>query len=88
MPTTVGVIEILGPGCARCHEAHRVVRHVVDEAGLGCEVRKVESLERMVDLGVMMTPAVAFDGRVVLAGRIPKSDEVRRLLGLAPAVDA
>ena len=84
----MGVIEILGPGCPRCHETHRVVRHVVDESGLGCEVRKVESLERMVDLGVMMTPAVAFDGRVVLAGRIPKAEEVRRLLGLAAAVEA
>jgi len=83
MQTAVSVIEILGPGCARCHETHRVVSHVVDEARLGCEVQKVESLERMVDLGVLRTPAVAIDGKVVLSGRIPKVEEVRRLLGLA-----
>ena len=83
MQTAVGVIEILGPGCARCYETHRVFRHVVDEAGLGCEVQKVESLERMAELGVMRTPAVAIDGKVVLSGRIPKAEEVRRLLGLA-----
>lgn len=82
MERAVHVIEILGPGCPRCYETHRVIRHVVDEAGLGCQVQKVESLERLVDLGVMMTPAVAFDGRVVLSGRIPKAEEVRRLLGL------
>jgi small redox-active disulfide protein 2 len=83
MESPVSVIEILGPGCARCHETHRVVKHVVDEAGLDCLVQKVESLDRMVDLGVLRTPAVAFDGRVVHQGSIPKSEEVRRLLGLA-----
>jgi hypothetical protein len=37
----------------------------------------------MVELGVLRTPAVAFDGKVVLSGHIPKSDEVKQLLGLA-----
>ena len=83
MQTGVSRIEILGPGCARCHEAHRVVSHVVEEAGLGCDIQKVESLERMMALGVMRTPAVVFDGKLVLSGRIQKAEEVRRLLGLA-----
>jgi small redox-active disulfide protein 2 len=83
MAIAVKLIEVLGPGCSRCHETARVVRRVVAEAQLACEVRKDESLERMASLGVMRTPAVAFDGNVVLAGRIPKADEVRRLLGLA-----
>ena len=82
MPTDVHVIEVLGPGCARCHETHRVVRHVVDEAQLDCEVQKSESMDRMVELGVLRTPAVAFDGKVVLSGHIPKSEEVKRLLDL------
>jgi small redox-active disulfide protein 2 len=83
MATSVSVIEVLGPGCARCHETLRVVRHVVDEAHLDCLVQKNESVERMADLGVMRTPAVAFDGKVVLSGRIPKTEEVRQLLGLS-----
>jgi len=83
MPTDVHVIEVLGPGCARCHETHRVVRHVVDEARLECEVQKIDSMDRMIELGVLKTPAVAFDGKIVLSGRIPKSDEVKQLLGLA-----
>jgi small redox-active disulfide protein 2 len=82
MPNDVHVIEVLGPGCARCHETHRVVKHVVDEAGLECGVQKTESMDRMIELGVLKTPAVAFDGKVVLSGRIPKSDEVKQLLGL------
>ena len=83
MVTAASVIEVLGPGCARCHETLRVVRHVVDEAHLECLVRKNESLERMADLGVMKTPAIVVDGSVVLSGRIPRAEEVRRLLGLA-----
>ncbi len=83
MTTTVNVIEVMGPGCARCHETLRVVRHVVDEAHLDCLVQKTESVERMADLGVMRTPAIVFDGKVVLSGRIPKTEEVRKLLGLS-----
>ena len=83
MPTDVHVIEVLGPGCARCHETHRVVRHVVDEAKLECEVQKSESMDRMIELGVLKTPAVAFDGKIVLSGHIPKSNEVKQLLGLS-----
>lgn len=82
MTSPVSVIEVLGPGCSRCLETLRVVRHVVEEARLGCRVQKDDSIDRMAALGVMRTPAVVFDGKVVLAGRIPKAEEVRRLLGL------
>ena len=82
MSTPVSVIEVLGPGCPRCYETQRVVQHVVDEAKLGCRVQKSTSIDRMVELGVLSTPAIAFDGRVVLSGRIPRTEEVRKLLGL------
>ena len=76
-------IEVLGPGCTRCKETYRVVRHVVESAGLACQVVKVESYQRMAELGDMATPAIAIDGGVVLSGRIPNADEVRQLLGIA-----
>jgi small redox-active disulfide protein 2 len=76
-------IEVLGPGCTRCKETFRVVRHVVEQEGLEIEVVKDESIERMMALGLMATPGVAIDGKVVISGRIPKAEEVRRLLGLA-----
>ena len=83
MSTSVNVIEVLGPGCARCHETHRVVQHVVDEAKLDCVVQKSTSIDRMIELGVLSVPAIAFDGKVVLSGRIPEPEDVRRLLRLA-----
>ena len=79
---SVSVIEVLGPGCARCFETARVVRHVLDEARLDCVVQKDESIERMAALGILRTPAVAIDGRVVLSGHVPRTEEIRKLLGL------
>jgi len=76
-------IEVLGPGCSRCKETFRVVQHVVEQEGLPIEVVKDESIERLMALGLMATPGVAIDGKVVISGRIPKADEVRRLLGVA-----
>lgn len=75
-------IEILGPGCVRCKQTFRVVQHVVEQANLDVEVVKEESIERMMALGLLATPGIAIDGKVVMSGFIPKAEEVRRLLGL------
>lgn len=76
-------IEVLGPGCSRCKETFRIVQQVVAEAGLVVEIVKDESIERMMALGLMSTPGVAVDGRVVSAGRIPRPDDLKHLLGIA-----
>ncbi len=78
----VRLIEILGPGCPRCEQAHRVVRHVVEQAGLDAEVRKVDSIDRMIELGVLATPALVVDGELKLAGQVPKAAMVRKILGI------
>jgi small redox-active disulfide protein 2 len=76
-------IEVLGPGCTRCKETFRVVQHVVEQAKLDVKLVKEESMERMMALGLLSTPGIAIDGKVVVSGRIPKAEEVRRLLGVA-----
>jgi small redox-active disulfide protein 2 len=81
--STLKKIEVLGPGCSRCKQTFHVVQEVVEQAGLAIEVVKDESIERMMVLGLMATPGVAIDGKVVISGRIPKPDEVRQLLGIA-----
>jgi small redox-active disulfide protein 2 len=73
-------IEILGPGCNRCKETFRVVQQVVETDHLEADVVKIESIERMVELGLMATPGVAIDGKVVVSGHIPKADEIRAIL--------
>ncbi len=76
-------IEILGPGCVRCKETYRIVQQAVETDHLDVDVEKVESIERMVELGLMATPGVVIDGKVVVYGRIPKLDEIRKLLATA-----
>ncbi|MGE5345997.1 MAG: MTH895/ArsE family thioredoxin-like protein [Acidithiobacillales bacterium] len=73
-------IEILGPGCIRCKETYRVVQHVVETEGLPFDIVKVESMDRMIELGLLATPGIAIDGKVAFSGRIPKTEEVRKLL--------
>ena len=73
-------IEILGPGCARCRQTHRIIQHVVEQEGLEIEVVKDESLLRMAALDVISVPAVAVDGKVVVSGRVPTAAEMRVLL--------
>lgn len=76
-------IEILGPGCNRCKETYRVVQNLVEAERLPFDVVKVESIERMVELGLLATPGVAIDGKVVFSGRIPKAAEIRTMLAHA-----
>ncbi len=71
------LIEVLGPGCARCKETYRVVQHLVETEKLPFEVEKVESMERVIELGLMATPGVAVDGKLLFSGRIPKAEEIR-----------
>lgn len=82
MSTPAHQVEVLGPGCARCLETYRIVRSVLQQAQLDWPLQKVESTQRMVELGVLRTPAIAVDGKLVSSGRIPKPEEVRQLLGL------
>ena len=73
-------IEVLGPGCSRCKETFRVVAHLVETEKLPLDVVKDESMDRMVEVGVLATPAVVVAGKVIISGRIPKAGELRALL--------
>jgi len=61
----------------KCQKAEEVVKQTVEATGVQATVVKVSDVKAMAVAGVMCTPAVAVDGVVKLAGRIPKADEVR-----------
>jgi small redox-active disulfide protein 2 len=73
-------IEVLGPGCAKCGRLERGVREIVAADGLDAEVTKVTDLYALIQRDVMVPPALVVDGRVVVSGRVPSHDELRRLL--------
>ncbi|MCB9497743.1 MAG: TM0996/MTH895 family glutaredoxin-like protein [Fibrobacteria bacterium] len=74
------LLEILGSGCAKCKTLHQSVLQVVDRLGLSAEVRKVEDMAEIMSHGVLSTPALVRDGKVLFAGKLPSTQEIERLL--------
>jgi small redox-active disulfide protein 2 len=73
-------IQILGPGCPNCRMLAERVDDVVGELGLDCRVEKITDIMRITEFGVLATPALAVDGKVLTSGRIPSRDELIELL--------
>ena len=69
-------VVIYGAGCAKCQRVEQAVRDVLDEQGLAVDVEKVTDLVAIARAGVLGTPAVAVDGAVKVAGRVPSRNEV------------
>jgi len=69
-------IKVLGPGCAKCHEAEKIVREVVAETGVDATVIKVSDFQQIAQMGVFSTPAVAVDGEVKCVGKVPSKAEI------------
>jgi small redox-active disulfide protein 2 len=77
------IIKVLGPGCTNCKNLERVTREAVDALGIDATIEKVEDYAAIMGYGVMSTPALVVDDKVVVSGRVPKVTEIRTLL--APA---
>ena len=77
------VIEVLGPGCQKCQYVEKVVREVIDGAGIQADVRHITDYGEIASRGVLSTPGLVIDGQVVLAGRVPTREQVAAWLGVA-----
>ena len=73
-------IKILGPGCPKCKTLEKLTREVVEQNGINAAVTKVEDIVEIMNYSVMTTPALVIDGKVVVKGRIPSAEEIRRLI--------
>ncbi len=69
-------IKILGPGCARCEQAYKLVSELAAAAGSEAQVSKVSDFMEIAAAGVMSTPAVMVDGKIVCLGKVPSKQEV------------
>ena len=74
-------IQILGTGCPKCNNLTKAATTAADELGIPYELEKVTDFLKFADFGVMVTPALVVDGKVLVAGKVPKHEE---LLGLLP----
>jgi len=70
------MIEVLGPGCANCQRLEKNAREAVGMAGVEAEVRHVTDYREIAARGVMSTPGLVIDGRLVSTGRIPSAGDI------------
>ena len=73
-------IQVLGPGCPNCSRLASVTEEIAKEIGLEYELEKVTEITAIIGFGVMKTPALAVDGKVLVSGRVPSRDEIKKLL--------
>ena len=77
------IVKILGPGCANCKNLERLTREALAELGQDAVVEKVEDYPTIMGYGIMSTPGLVVDEKVLVSGRIPRPAEVRELLAAA-----
>lgn len=70
-------IEIYGPGCQRCQNTAEVVKKALSETGVQAEIEKISDLDRILDKGILKTPAVFIDGKKMIEGKVPTVEEVK-----------
>ena len=76
-------IEILGTGCKKCETLAANAKAAADKLGLAYELVKVTDLSKIAQFGVLVTPALAIDGKVKFAGKVPSEAELTTLLTTA-----
>jgi small redox-active disulfide protein 2 len=69
-------VQILGTGCPKCKLLEEHARQAVAELGLDAEIVKVSDTDDIMEMGVMMTPALAVDGDVKSVGKVLTKDQV------------
>jgi small redox-active disulfide protein 2 len=73
-------IQVVGPGCPRCQLTEKNVINACAQLDLAADITHVTDMQEIVALGVMRTPAVILDGKVVVAGKVPTIGELKAML--------
>ena len=78
-------IKVLGPGCANCKRLYAEAEKAVALSGQPATITKVEAMEDIVAYGILRTPGLVIDGKVVASGRIPSAPEIVTMIMTAAA---
>ena len=73
-------IEILGTGCPKCNLLEATAKAAADKLGVKYGIDHVKDIHEIMKRGVMMTPALAVNGKVVVAGKVPRESEITQIL--------
>lgn len=75
------IVKILGTGCPKCKKLEENARVAINELGISATVEKVTELDKIMDYGVMMTPALVIDEKVVSSGKLLSVSDIKAILG-------
>lgn len=70
-------IEVLGSGCTNCKNTAHLIEEVAKSAGIEIDLQKVEDMQAIVKAGIMRTPGVIIDGKIVHSGGVPSREKVQ-----------
>jgi small redox-active disulfide protein 2 len=74
----IGTVKVLGPGCPRCQETKKLVFNALAELQIAADVQEVSDGTEIAKLGVRFTPAVIVGNEILVQGRIPKPEELKK----------
>ena len=73
-------IKVLGTGCKKCKKLESNVREAVKNLGIEANIEKVEDMIEIVSYGVMKTPALLVDNKIVVSGKLPSTQDIEKML--------
>ena len=73
-------IIIAGPGCPKCQMTEKNVREACDQMNISAEISHITDLKEIAKLGVMLTPALIIEGKVISSGKVPEVDDLKKSL--------
>ena len=73
-------VKVLGTGCRNCQVTYRLIEEVAQARGVEIELEKVEKIDEIMRLGVLITPGVIVDGKIVHSGGVPDRKKIESWL--------
>lgn len=73
-------IKVLGTGCPKCKTLEQATRNAVSELSIDANITKVEDIVDIMNYGVMRTPALVINEKVVISGRVPDARELKEII--------
>ncbi|MGB9688499.1 thioredoxin family protein [Thermogutta sp.] len=74
------LVQVLGPGCAKCQALLKNAEEAVKQLGIEAHIEKVSDINMITSFGVMMTPALVVDGELKLQGKVASVEEIKQML--------
>lgn len=73
-------IKVLGTGCPKCKALEKAIREVVEENHYDAQIEKVDDIVKIMNYGILATPGMAINEKVVSSGRLLSKDEIKTLI--------